>query len=53
MSASSRILPPRTRPIQIHSKLRRLNGGLSDLIVHLVNGTYELFCHFYGKHRFN
>lgn len=30
-----------------------LHGGQSFIIVHLVDGTYELFRHFYGQRRFN
>ena len=28
------------------------HGG-SSIVVHLVDGTYELFRHFYGQRRFN
>ena len=30
----------------------RLNVGEPEMIVHLVDGTYELFRHFYGLRRF-
>src|SRR3954464_8976079 len=45
--APGRVLPSRTHPLS-----RKLQY-VPRMIVHLIDGTYELFRHFYGQRRFN
>src|SRR3954447_16708956 len=45
--APGRVLPARTHPLS-----RKLQY-VERMIVHLIDGTYELFRHFYGQRRFN
>src|SRR3954468_16643407 len=45
--APGRVLPARTHPLS-----RKLQY-VPRMIVHLIDGTYELFRHFYGQRRFN
>src|SRR5690606_36185927 len=46
-------LSPRQGRIPRPARFERIAATLLGMIVHLVDGTYELFRHFYGLRRFN
>ena len=42
----------RSLDIRPHAPDTRVNANIAGMIIHLVDGTYELFRHFYGIRRF-